>query len=50
METLELIDQLEDLIVASASIPLMGKSLMDKDELLDSIKKFNTRERSYGKN
>lgn len=40
METLELIDQLEDLIDGSAAIPLMGKSLIDKDELLDIIQEI----------
>lgn len=40
METLELIDQLEDLIDGSSAIPLMGKSLIDKDELLDIIQEI----------
>lgn len=40
METLELINQLEDLIDNSVSIPLMGKSLIDKDELLDAIQEL----------
>ena len=40
METLELIDQLEDLIDGSPAIPLMGKSLIDKDELLDIIQEI----------
>lgn len=40
METLELIDQLEDLIDDSSTIPLMGKSLIDKDELLDIIQEI----------
>lgn len=40
METLELIEQLEDLIDGSTTIPMMGKSLMDKDELLDVIQEI----------
>lgn len=40
METLELIDTLEDLIDAGTSIPLSGKSLMDKEELLDVIQEI----------
>ena len=37
MDLLELIDTLEEAIERSASIPLSGKSLVDKDELLDLI-------------
>ncbi|MBQ3115345.1 MAG: ATPase [Clostridia bacterium] len=40
METLELINQLEDIIDNSVNIPLMGKSLIEKDELLDVIQEL----------
>lgn len=40
MDLLELIDALEETIDRSASIPLSGKSLMDKDELLDLIEEL----------
>ena len=40
MDLLELIDTLEEAIERSASIPLSGKSLVDKDELLDLIEEI----------
>jgi len=40
MEILELIDALEDTIEKGVNIPLAGKSLLDKDELLDIIQEM----------
>ena len=40
METLELIDNLEDIIDRGVGIPLAGKCLLDKDELLDIIQEI----------
>lgn len=40
METLELIDSLEDLIESGVPIPLAGKCLLDKDELLDLVQEI----------
>ena len=40
MDLLELIDVLEDTVEKGASIPLSGKSLMDKEELLDLIEEI----------
>jgi hypothetical protein len=40
MEILELIDALEDTIERGVNIPLAGKSLLDKDELLDIIQEM----------
>lgn len=40
MDTLELIDALEDLIDRGARIPVTGKCLLDKDELLDIIQEI----------
>jgi len=40
METLDLIDNLEDLIDGGLTIPLAGKCLLDKDELLDIIQEI----------
>jgi len=40
METLELIDSLEDAIDRGVGIPFAGKCLLDKDELLDIIQEI----------
>lgn len=40
MEILELIDALEDTIEKGINIPLAGKSLLEKDELLDIIQEM----------
>lgn len=40
MDTLELIDALEDIIDRGARIPVTGKCLLDKDELLDIIQEI----------
>lgn len=40
MDLLELIDVLEETVEKGASIPLSGKSLMDKEELLDLIEEI----------
>lgn len=40
MESLEMLDQLEDIIEGSTGIPFIGKALMDKDELLDIIQEL----------
>ena len=40
MDALELIDALEDAIEKGAAIPLTGKCMLDKDELLDFIQEI----------
>lgn len=40
MDTLELIEALEDLIESAIRIPITGKCLLDKDELLDIIQEI----------
>ena len=40
MEILELIENLEDIIERAITVPLSGKSLIDKDELLDVIEEI----------
>jgi len=40
MDLLELIDVLEETVMKGSSIPLSGKSLMDKEELLDLIEEI----------
>ena len=35
MEGMEMLDQLEDIIEGSKTVPVLGKALVDKDELLD---------------
>ena len=43
MEILEVIDTLEDTVEKGMSIPLAGKCLLDKDELLDLIQEMRLR-------
>lgn len=43
METLELIDSLEDLIESGVPIPLAGKCLLDKTELLDLVQELRVK-------
>lgn len=40
MEGMEMLDQLEDIIESSKSVPLVGKAMIDKDELLDIIQEL----------
>lgn len=40
MDALELIDALEDIIEKGITIPLAGKTMIDKDELLDIIQEI----------
>lgn len=40
MEGMEMLDQLEDIIENSHNMPLVGKALIDKDELLDLIQEL----------
>ena len=40
MEGMEMLDQLEDIIEGSKTIPLIGKAMIDKDELLDIIQEL----------
>lgn len=40
MEGMEMLDQLEDIIENSHNIPLIGKAMIDKDELLDIIQEL----------
>ena len=40
MEALELIDSLEDLIDKAVGIPLSGKCMVDRDEILDIIQEI----------
>ncbi|WP_129597203.1 ATPase [Anaerophilus nitritogenes] len=40
MDALNLIDELEDIIENSSSIPFAGKSLVDKEEILELIKEI----------
>ncbi|MBQ4160845.1 MAG: ATPase [Clostridia bacterium] len=40
MEVLELIDMLEDVVDKAFGIPLIGKAIMDRDELLDLIEEI----------
>ncbi|WP_053956957.1 ATPase [Inediibacterium massiliense] len=40
MDALHLLDELEDIIENSSSIPFAGKSLVDKEEILDLIKEI----------
>ena len=40
MEGMEMLDQLEDIIENSHNMPLIGKALIDKDELLDLIQEL----------
>ncbi len=37
MEGMEMLDQLEDIIESSRPVPMVGKALIDKDELMDII-------------
>lgn len=43
METLELIDSLEDLIESGVPIPLAGKCLLDKEELLELVQELRVK-------
>ncbi len=40
MEAMELLDQLEDIIEGSKTVPVVGKAMIDKDELLDIIQEL----------
>lgn len=40
MEAMEMLDQLEDIIEGSKSVPIVGKAMIDKDELLDIIQEL----------
>ena len=40
MEVLNLIDEMEDIIENSSQIPFSGKSILDKEELLEIIKEI----------
>lgn len=40
MEVLELIDMLEDVVDKAGGIPLIGKAIIDRDELLDLIEEI----------
>ena len=40
MEVLELIDMLEDVVDKAGGIPLIGKAIVDRDELLDLIEEI----------
>ena len=40
MEGMEMLDQLEDIIEGSKTVPLVGKAMVDKDELLDIIQEL----------
>lgn len=40
MEGMEMLDQLEDIIESSKTVPLLGKAMIDKDELLDIIQEL----------
>ena len=40
MEGMEMLDQLEDIIESSKTVPLIGKAMIDKDELLDIIQEL----------
>ena len=40
MDVVELIDNLEDAIERGATMPLMGKALLDRDELLDILQEI----------
>lgn len=40
MEVLELIDMLEDVVDKAVGIPLVGKAILDRDELLDLIEEI----------
>lgn len=40
MDALELIDALEDIVEKGVTIPLAGKTMIDKDELLDIIQEI----------
>ena len=40
MEGMEMLDQLEDIIEGSKTVPLLGKAMIDKDELLDIIQEL----------
>ncbi len=40
MEVLELIDMLEDVVDKAVGIPLIGKAILDRDELLDLIEEI----------
>ena len=40
MEAMELLDQLEDLIEGSKAVPIVGKAMIDKDEVLDIIQEL----------
>ena len=40
MEGLEMLDRLEDIIEGSKNMPLVGKTMVDKDELLDIIQEL----------
>lgn len=40
MEAMELLDQLEDLIEGSKAVPIVGKAMIDKDEILDIIQEL----------
>ena len=40
MEGMEMLDQLEDIIYNCHTIPLVGKAMIDKDELLDIIQEL----------
>ena len=39
MDIMEIIDMMEDTIAKASTVPLTGKIMMDKDELLDSCRK-----------
>lgn len=43
MEILEIIDELEDKIEESATIPFWGKGIVDKDELLDLLQEIRVK-------
>lgn len=40
MEGMEMLDQLEDMIENAHSVPLLGKAMIDKDELLELIQEL----------
>lgn len=40
MEVLKLLDEIEDIIESSSSIPFAGKVVVDKEEILDIIKEI----------
>ena len=40
MDVVELIDSLEDAIERGATVPLMGKAMLDRDELLDILQEI----------